>query len=226
MDAIFLLFIILNVFGDLATCSFSMTVTSRSFFFVHGHFIIAFLILHVVVHSSHHAFDLGQLGLYPFWQVVIVAQDLFQGLCMTHHSLDAVFGHFTFAIVFAGVMRFNHVFHTVFFNAATFVFVGLACHTLWTFVSALWTSGFAFFACGLLICLVIMTACGFNTSGSSLNVVTCATLDITNFWTHAFFNVTDHVIKAFISHLLVAFTCASNLVSVCDFICRRCKFSK
>ena len=145
---------------------------------------------------------------------------------MTHHSLDAVFGHVTFAIIFARVMRFNHVFHAVFFHTATFVLVSLACHTLWTFWCAFWTTGPALFACGLIICLVIMTACGFNTSSSGFNVVTCATLDITNLRTHTFFNVTDHVIKAFVSHLLVAFTCASNLVSVCNFICRRCKFSK
>ena len=141
MDAIFLFLIILDVLGYLAACTFSTIVTSRSFFFAHGHFVV-FLILHVVVHRSHHAFDLGQLGLYPFWQVVIVTQDLFQGLCMTHHSLDAVFGHVAFLVILTTISDVKIIFVGF---ATAFVFGSLAGHTLWAFVSAFWTTTSALF---------------------------------------------------------------------------------
>ena len=99
VDTIFFLLVVFNVLSYFASGFFSTIVTLVGALFFHWH-VIVILILHVVIHSSHHVFNLGQLGLHPFWQIIVITQDLFQGLCMAHHGLDSVLGHVAFLIVF------------------------------------------------------------------------------------------------------------------------------
>ena len=168
-----------------------------------------FLVLHVVIHGSHHAFDLGQFGLYPFWQVVVVTKDLFQSTSMANNSVNIVFGHTTFLIVFSLISYVNT--RALFDFLYTFgcFFAGLECSICCLTFGRSFVTEFMFGNCTFVLGQLDWLAYTKRTEIS---------FELVAFWTSSFGFASRGIIVFWLVNLLgTTVTVASNLASFCFF---------
>ena len=103
MDAIFLLLIVLDVFGHFLAGFFSTVVTLGCFFFVY------FFAFHVITGCVQVVHCHGDFLLYPLRQILICIQDALQFAAGFFGCAQLLRGHFAFTIILAWILISHHI---------------------------------------------------------------------------------------------------------------------